>query len=87
MAPLLFFLVIFLVVDGDVKQFPYKDQGVTLTFPTKALCDKTLVRVSNRAIKEGLIPNRDFAMVCMEQDDVDSRWVEEEFIHRHDQDA
>jgi len=82
--PILFFLVIYLFSDGVIKQFPYTEQGVTLTFPTKALCDKALARVSKRAILEGLVPNRDFAMVCMDSLLGTSEWETQEFIHRYD---
>ena len=84
MALPLWFLIVFLVVDGQVKEFPYKDQGVTLTFPTKALCDKALARVSKRAKKDGLIPNKDFAMVCFDRDSMSDEDLEYEYTHRND---
>ena len=70
-----------------MKQFPYKDQGVTLTFPSKAQCDKALARTSKRAESEGLIPNRDFAMICMESEDLSDEVLQEEYIHRNDHNA
>ncbi len=78
-----FFLVVFLMINGEVKQFPYKEQGITLEFPDKALCDKALARTAKRAVRDGLTANEDFAMVCM-QDDF---WEGEAYKHRYDYSA
>jgi hypothetical protein len=85
---MVFFLIFYIVVGGDLKHIPYQEQGHIVGYPTKVACERAQTRKLIKSIKEGLVPMVQFAAICVEDTgDLEDEYYDEWNIHRYDYSA